>query len=190
MRVISDSYGEQLTKEHKSSKWGTTGSKYAGKDIMELLTKRDYIRTVLDYGAGKGTLGQYVAEQGWKGSWTNYDPGIPEYNTLPECEKQYDLVITSDVLEHIEPPFLSGVITQLGDLTGKVLYNNICCVKTNKTFLDGPYVGQDLHLTIELPTWWRNKFKADCELPEFYYRHEEFPQRRRATTRCVMIHER
>jgi hypothetical protein len=143
----------------------------------------------LDYGAGKQTLEAYVKERiSREVKWTNYDPGIPGIDTIPTG--QYDLVITSDVLEHVEPPRIEATIAALGKLTFKVLYSNIACTATGKLFGEGPYKGQDLHLIVEPPSWWREQFKEFCPLKEFSYRHEEFPQRGNPVTRCVMLHER
>jgi len=187
--TISDEYRQQVLDEHaKQPRWGLTGPKYAGRDIEHLLERREYIQTVLDFGAGKGLLGQYIKASGWKGKWVDYDPGIPGIDVLPEC--QFDLVVTTDVLEHIEPDRVLEVIETLGKLTFKALYSNIACVPTNKFFTEGPFMGQDLHLSIHAPSWWRSRVRDNSGLHEHYYRHEEYPQRGRATTRCLMIHER
>ena len=183
--TIGKSYQEQLGKEHHGSKWGTTGAKYAGRDIVELLETRPYIKTVLDFGAGKGTMGAFIRDKGFDVEWTNYDPAIPEYNQLPD--RQFDLVLSTDVLEHVEPEKLPTVIKTLTSLTGKVLYSDIACYPTGKVFGEGPYKGQDLHLIVEVPNWWRFQFQSYCPLKELIFRSTE---KSNGKTRCMMIHER
>ena len=187
--TIGTSYQEQLRKEHQGSNWGATGAKYSGADVRKILTERPYITSVLDFGAGKGSMGRFIQEEyGYDVEWTNYDPGIPEYDTLPT--KQFDLVISTDVLEHIEPDKLSSVIKTLAELTGKVLYSNIACSLTGFLFDGGPYDGQDIHLSVHSPYRWRELFALDCPLQEAEYQHREKRSKGGSKTRCMMIHER
>jgi hypothetical protein len=185
--TIGPSYAKQLQAEHSGSKWGSTGAKYSGNDVVTLLRERPYIRTVLDFGAGKGSLGLFIRQHFPEIEWTNYDPGIPEYDTLPT--KRFDLVISTDVLEHVEPDSLPNVLATLEGLTGKVLFSDIACFLTGKLFGEGPYIGQDLHLIVEEPSWWREQFKA-INLHEAEYKHYEKESKGVMKARCLMVHER
>lgn len=120
--------------------------------------------------------------------WTNYDPGIEAYDQLPT--KQFDLVISTDVLEHVEPDKLGKTLATLAKLTGKVLYSDIACYPTGKLFAEGPYAGQDLHLTVEDPKWWRTQFAGQVALQEAEYQWREKRSKGKAKQRCMMIHER
>ena len=184
----SSEYQEQLRKEHSGSKWGTTGARYSGNDVLRVLNERPYIQTVLDFGAGKGSLGEYIRETlGREIEWTNYDPGIPEYDIL--TEKQYDCVINTDVLEHVEPDYLLETLASLAERTGKVLVSDIACYPTGHLFGEGPYKGLDMHLIVEEPTWWRTQFEiTGLHLAEFEWRSKF--SKGRYKDRCFMIHER
>jgi len=191
--TIGPLYQEQLRKEHDGSKWGSTGARYSGRDILRLLEERPYIHSVLDFGAGKGSLEEFVQEWslevgGRQLDWTNYDPGIPEYDTLPD--RDFDLVITTDVLEHVEPDLLEHVIKQLEARAGKVMYNDIACYPTGKLFGEGPYKGEDLHLTVQSPQWWKDTFKANSTLHMAEYHWRSKYSRGKYKDRCMMIHER
>jgi len=182
-------YQEHLRKEHDGSKWGSTGGRYSGTDVLRLLTERTYIQSVLDFGAGKGSLESFIVERlERKVEWTNYDPGIPGIDQIPQ--KQFDLVVSTDVLEHVEPRRIYDTLVQLAILTGKVLYSDIACYPTGKVFGEGPYKGQDMHLIVEDPSWWRQQFADLAKLQEFSYEHREHLSKGRQKKRCVMIHER
>lgn len=185
--TIGPLYAAQLAKEHDGSKWGSTGGKYSGNDVVRILRERPYIKTVLDFGAGKGSMGKLIASHGIEVDWTNYDPGMPEYSVLPD--KQFDLVTTTDVLEHVEPDRIKDVIKALVERTGKVLYNDIACTPTGKLFGEGPYKGQDLHILLQNPEEWRKLF-VDCGLQECEYQWKDKRSKGSIKTRCMMLHER
>lgn len=185
--TIGIPYQDALKAQHRGSNWGSTGARYSGYEVLSLLRDRTYITSVLDFGAGKGSMGRFIEDQGVQVAWTNYDPGMPEYDTLPT--KQFDMVISTDVLEHVEPEKLPEVIKQLASYTGKVLYSDIACYPTEHLFSEGPYAGEDLHLIIEHPSWWREQFRNNG-LQEFEYHHKEKRTKGKMRERCVMIHER
>ena len=186
--TIGQDYKEHMAKEHDGSKWGTTGWKYAGQLIFEQLLNRPYVKTILDFGCGKGTMKPFLEARLPDIEVFEYDPGIPGKDTLPPG--QFDAVITSDVLEHIEPHLLDNVIKTLAEKTKWVLINDIACSPTYKTFGEGPYKGQDLHLIVEEPIWWREKFAAVCPLQEHEYQHREKQSNKGRKPRCLLVHER
>jgi hypothetical protein len=185
----SAEYQDVLRKEHDGSKWGSTGGRYSGADVVQLLTERPYIQTVLDFGAGKGNLESFVRERVQRELvWTNYDPGIPAYDEIPTG--QFDLVTNTDVMEHIEPERLGDTLKLVASLVGKVLYSDIACDPTGKNFWEGPYKGQDLHLIQQPPSEWRKAYKEHLGLYELVYEHREKRSKKGTKTRCMMIHER
>ena len=188
--TIGGSYAEQMRKEHDGSKWGTTGWKYSGDLVVREIMNRPYVKTILDFGCGKGTMKEYIqnALPDRDLVISEYDPGIPGKDTLPGG--QFDMVITSDVLEHVEPHLLDNVIRQLEEYTRWVLFNDIACFPTFKTFGEGPYIGQDLHLTVEKPDWWREKFQKVCGLHEHSYTWREKQSNKGPKPRCLLVHER
>ena len=181
--TIGNGYQVQLRKEHDGSKWGTTGARYSGDRILSILNERPYVKSVLDFGAGKGSLGRYIKER-LDVEWTDYDPGRPDIDTLPE--RQFDCVLSTDVLEHVEPERLDGVIRTLESKARKVLISDIACYPTGKLFGEGPYKGQDLHLIVEDPQWWKEKFNLHLA----YYEHSMKYSKGIYKDRCFMIHEK
>lgn len=107
-------------------------------------------KTLLDYGAGKGTL--YTDEyhkltddidQPLQAYWeldevALYEPARPGYDRLPY--RTFDAVICTDVLEHIPESDLGWVIDELFSKANKLLFLNIATFPAMKTFADGTNV--------------------------------------------------
>jgi hypothetical protein len=190
--MITDAYAEQLKKEHAANKnWGGSTNKYGSGDIIGLITTRPYIRSVLDYGCGKGELGNYLRANNVDVTLTEYDPGIPGKDKPPTG--RHDLVITCDVLEHVEPEFIGDTLRRLAELTQYVMYNNIACSPDRHVFEDGPYLGEDRHLFQQTGATWRDLFNNEIQDPKISLMEYRSIQRRHKSgwrERCVMIHER
>ena len=152
--TISSQYKDELSKKHENEKWGVTGAKYSGGAIWNLLRTRQYLQTALDYGAGRGSVALAFPDI----SWTEYDPGIPAMRDRPKG--QFDLVVCTDVMEHVEIDYVEAVIADLAEHTRLVLFVDIACFPTNSVFASGPYEGKDIHITVREPQWWIDKFEA------------------------------
>ena len=187
--TISDEYKDAVTTEHRNHRdWGASADTTIGHVILGILRKHSYITTILDFGAGKGSLGRYIRERLDRTlEWTDYDPGIPGIDELPYGT--FDMVISSDVLEHVEPEKVEAVIQLLADKTKTVLVTDISCIYTGFTFGAGPFEGQDLHLSVHEPRWWREKFEA-IDLILFIYEDKLKLGMGKYKQRCFMVHER
>jgi len=155
--VITDDYKGQLhqmREEEGIKKWGTTGSRNFGAPLVAYLTHFKHIESVLDFGAGQGTLEKYVKENLARSvAWTNYDPGIPGIDKAPSG--MFDLIVSSDVLEHIEPNELQNVLDWMADHSIRGQYHHIACFKAGKLLPDG----RNVHLICEEPKWWVKTFE-------------------------------
>jgi hypothetical protein len=144
MQLITDTYrslNEQLHKERPD--YGTSGQKHAGTILS--LAKALGTQDILDYGCGKSTLSKqmpFIIKQ--------YDPAVPKYSAMPEPA---DIVVCTDVLEHIEPECLDKVLDHLADLTNKVGFFTIATRAAAKTLQDG----RNAHLIVENGNWWLEK---------------------------------
>ena len=141
--LISTSYQEQNRQLHELREdYGSRSARHAGK-IRELMSQYG-CETVLDYGCGKGALVRELP--GAKG----YDPALPEYSSPPEPA---DILVCTDVLEHIEPECLQNVLQDLSRCCGKILYAIIATRPASKSLPDG----RNAHLIVESAEWWMDQ---------------------------------
>lgn len=186
--TIGNGYQEHLRKEHSGSKWGSTGAKYSGRSILRILSERPYIQTVLDFGAGKASLGRYIKEHiGREIEWNDYDPGISNIDVLPSG--QFDCVVSTDMLEHVEPERLTNTLRTMAAKARKVLISDIACYPTGKVFGEGPYKGLDMHLIVESPMWWKERLESTGLHLAEYITVSKY-SKGKYKDRCLMIHER
>src|SRR4051812_12919352 len=113
MTLITSSYLDQQRQLHASRPdYGTSSHKYV--DHIASLAKKVGTRDILDYGCGKSML-----QKGLPFPIQNYDPAMAEYTRRPVPA---DIVVCTDVLEHIEPECLKDVMDDLAALTRKLLF--------------------------------------------------------------------
>ena len=160
---ITTEYQKQLREMH-TGHWGRTAVRYgAGYDVLTMLDRKAYmINSVLDFGCGEGVLGDYIHEaRPGRVTWTDYDPGMKGIDRTPQGP--FDLVVTCDVLEHVEPKMLDATIRECFELSDRLVYHNIPCYPAGSTFMDGQYAGQNIHLTVEGAEFWKERLRH----PEF-----------------------
>lgn len=153
--LISHDYRLQIEKLHGKQQWGADGAKHAQK-VESIAAAMDAL-TVLDYGCGENRLAEALKPRRVSG----YDPGIPERAKMP---KPCDLVVCTDVLEHVEPDRIDAVIDHLFRLTARRCYLVISTREANAKLPDG----RNAHLIVQPAIWWIQKlqeqgFKIEAE---------------------------
>ena len=149
--VISAEYRKLNAELHTSNLlYGVGGAKHA--PIVKMLCEKLQTSSVLDYGCGKGLLAKSLDFPIWE-----YDPAIPGKDELP---RPADLVVCTDVLEHIEPAHLEAVLRDLARVTRKVGYYVIHTGPAGKTLPDG----RNTHLIQRGEAWWRKNLALFFEV--------------------------
>lgn len=142
---IISSYMLMENKKLHTKGFGGGGNKWCPR--LNILINNSHMYKILDFGCGAGTLkpclNAFVDE---------YDPAIPGKDTLPE--KQYDLTVCTDVLEHVEPEYLENVLTWIKDHTEWAFFS-IATRPSNK-FLS---TGKNCHLILEDKDWWKARLE-------------------------------
>lgn len=146
--LISPAYVKEQRLLHQSDAYGSRG--YNWGYLVAGIATVEKCNTILDYGCGKGTMVRTLTDAGLQ--CQGYDPAIDKFAKPPE---PVDLVASVDVLEHIEPDCLSGVLDHIERLTRKVLFVAISTRKAKRFLSDG----RNAHLIIEEGSFWRPKFE-------------------------------
>jgi hypothetical protein len=140
--LISDQYRAQLRQMHEAGKFAASSGQKHMSTILFLL-KKTRSHSILDYGCGTsgsvGVVGDVVVAE--------YDPAVPGKEDPPVPA---DMVVCTDVLEHVEPDNLRDVLDHLHALTIKVCFAVIATRPADKRLPDG----RNAHLIIDNASWW------------------------------------
>jgi len=144
---------------HENPNYGVASVGYA--PLVAQAIEQLGITQVLDYGAGKGRLGETLRGHVHRPlTIHHYDPAIPKWSAPPApC----GFVACIDVLEHIEPDLIGNVLDDLQRVTAGV---GIFTVHT------GPAVkilpdGRNAHLIQQPPGWWLPEMLRRFDLVTF-----------------------
>ena len=157
--LISETYRAIQQSLHENPGYGLASVHYAPQ--VASLVREQQVRELLDYGAGKGRLGE---ELEWLVPWEltvrRYDPAVPAWAAAPSpC----DFVACIDVLEHIEPALLDNVLDDLRRVTAGLGFFTVHTGPAGKVLPDG----RNAHLIQEPPRWWLPRFLERFELLNF-----------------------
>ena len=130
------------------------------------LVKENNCKTLLDYGCGKAIpydkdrckevdLRHPIQKLCNLKSFDLYDPAYEKYSTLPN--KKYDIVVCTDILEHIAEQDIDYVLTEILSHSKKIVFLNISCQPALKHFKEGKFKGKNVHISVFDPSWWGHK---------------------------------
>ena len=153
--LITPEYRELNEQLHTDrNDYGVKGDRHL---VVVKNVRRDYdCDTVLDYGCGGASLSRRA-----NFPVANFDPCIPEYSDMPDPA---DLVVCTDVLEHVEPDKLDNVLTHLQYLIQKVGYF-VIATRYDKTKILAD--GSNPHKIVENPHWWKKNLKGHFTIDTF-----------------------
>ncbi|KZL13267.1 glycosyltransferase family 29 protein [Pseudovibrio sp. Ad26] len=143
--VVNKDFYTQL---HKSNPGYGTSSSYLMDVILPLAEDVKPAR-ILDYGCGKSSLIEELAAN-LQCTSHRYDPCIAEYNDMPEG--RFDLVLNTDVLEHVPEDELDDVLTDIQARSDKVIFH-IPTLYATALLADG----SNAHCTVHSAPWWQKK---------------------------------
>lgn len=147
--TISPIHTERNARLHvENPAYGIGGKKHADtvlKIAEKLITPENKFVSILDYGCGKGTLAAALPFPIWE-----YDPAIPGKDKEPRAA---ELVVCTDVLEHIELELLDNVLADLKRVTRSIGYFVISTRLAGKSYFDG----SNTHYIVRDKEWWENR---------------------------------
>lgn len=166
--LISDDYRSQQQELHDTGGYGGMGVPYAAM-VANIINRLD-VRHVLDYGCGSRlSLPTELAKSKQVGhpfKYQAYDPCVPKYAAPPVPA---ELVVSLDVLEHIEEDSIDDVLDHLARLTEAVGFFSIDTGPAMKSLPDG----RNAHVLQRPPEWWlpRIMCRFDLQTYQVAWRH-------------------
>jgi len=148
IKMISDNYQQQLKELHRDPDWGNT-SKIP--PWVNLAIESYNIESLLDFGCGKGTVLETLKVKFPCLQLYGYDPVM---NNVP-LPNEVDMLMSMDVLEHVELSLLDDTLIDLKSRTKKIQYHLIACHKARAVLPDG----RNAHLIVETPDWWQRRIR-------------------------------
>lgn len=132
------------------------------RESIAKVVRGAHAKTVLDYGCGAGDAYRqpHRLHRDWGLKWfdvTLYDPAFPDHAEKPDG--RFDVVLCSDVLEHVPEAEVPAFIGTLFAHAKKHVWASVCCRPAKKTFPDG----RNLHVTLQPIEWWRAQFEEAAE---------------------------
>jgi 2-polyprenyl-3-methyl-5-hydroxy-6-metoxy-1,4-benzoquinol methylase len=137
-----------------------------GRRFIKDVFRNISFRTVLDAGCGSGIIVRYCLENGYVprgielSDWIVrnrcpdlYEAGIVQIGSLgqlPYRDNSFDLVFSSDVLEHIPENEIPQVVSELVRVAGRDLFLSI---SLRPSSMNNKY-----HVTLKPREWWERQF--------------------------------
>lgn len=148
--LVSSEYQDVLRKTHQRERWGNAGKSHVD-EVLALASRVD-AKDILDYGCGTGSLKTALRSAGFDIPVQEFDPGIPDKDTMP---RPADLIVCTDVLEHVEESRIDLTLSHIRNLMRKGAYFIIAMNKAKLTLPDG----RNAHLLQKPAEWWVSRLK-------------------------------
>jgi 2-polyprenyl-3-methyl-5-hydroxy-6-metoxy-1,4-benzoquinol methylase len=149
MSITNKSLIKQYASLHAGSEYGTTSYKLLPRIMPEIYELRP--KSILDYGCGQSRLIDLIDNSGQTQTY-RYDPSIEEIARKPVSS--VDLVLNTDVLEHIPEEDLDDVLADIRGLSSNVFFS-ISTVPAQQILPSG----ENAHCTVKPHSWWKQKLE-------------------------------
>lgn len=140
---------EQYAAIHREGPYGQSSEFLLAQIQRQLVDRRFHPKKILDYGCGQSRLVDWVAKLQDAEAF-RYDPAIPRFASLPAGP--FDLVINTDVLEHVPDENLDNVLKEIRSLS----LNAFFVISTRPAGKLLPN-GENAHCTVWPTERWRER---------------------------------
>lgn len=158
--LITPEYLELQKTLHESGKYGVSSDRWVNAVLCA--KEKERCEDILDYGCGQGRLKAGIGD-----CVREYDPAIEGKNADPEPA---DLVVCTDVLEHIEPDNLDNVLSHIRSKVKKRAFLVISTRPATKMLPDG----RNAHLIVQNADWWADRLAPYFRILESAEKEDEF----------------
>lgn len=162
--LITEQYRAEQEALHAKGNYGTASLQFG--DIISALIDQTKADSILDYGCGSMRNLLRVLNPDRDVRYIGYDPAISNFSIKEPC----DLVVSIDVLEHIEPDLLDNVLDDLMMLTSRWAFFTIHTGPAVKVLSDG----RNAHLIQKPASWWLPKLMQRWDLNQFQQTRQGF----------------
>ena len=153
--TISEDYRALNEALHASNDaYGTSSARHA--PTVEQLAAGLGTIDILDYGCGKGLLARNMSFP-----IKEYDPAVVSKRQAPNPA---DLVICTDVLEHVEPEFIEAVLDDLKRVTKRFGFFTVATRPAKKVLADG----RNAHILIRPAPWWLEQISQRFDVINYF----------------------
>lgn len=154
---FTEEYAKLQQELHAAGHYGVTGQMYMPTifHAISQLAKLHGAVSVLDYGSAQGSTMKVVRDHFWFPPDVEdhcYDPFVPGSDKEPEPA---DLVICTDVMEHVEPQCTKAVLDHIASLTKRIAFFSISMRMANKSLSDG----RNAHVNIRDTEFWLREMR-------------------------------
>lgn len=139
---------DQYRQLHATKPYGRSSEFQLGF-IQRHLDRLGPIRTIADYGCGQSRLVDWLAKL-HDAQAMRFDPAMPAYTT--PLEGPCDLVICTDVMEHVPEVEVDAVLADIRRLSPAAFFN--ISLRPAKTYLPN---GDNAHCTVRPQSWWEDR---------------------------------
>jgi hypothetical protein len=146
----------QYKELHENSTGYDTGGNYFAPTILEL-ADRHGCKSILDFGCGKGGLMRRLTRDRSDLTVWGYDPFSPNEQITEMPTRDFDMVVSTDMLEHVEEDDVPCVLGQMALMRSKVML----LVVSNRWAHQFLPDGNNAHATVKPLEWWQVKI-AEC----------------------------
>ena len=165
--MFSEEYKNLLTMHYEKNPWANGNN---NNNVKQLLASRiidQYNpKSIFDFGCGQNIFLECVNKLKSNIETYGYDLGIPKYSEFGH--KQYELLTSFDVLEHVETEYVDETLKQIDSRFTKYAHLEIATTPAKKSFGDFDYLdmcpsfkNKNMHLTIKPSDWWLKKIEAN-----------------------------
>lgn len=142
-------YTELYKQIHKKKKYGISGDRLV-PELRKLIPTG--CKSLLDYGAGQSNTAALLGKELSIPTLYAYDACVEGRNVKPEG--RFDVVICTDVLEHIPEDELDELLQDIGEYSDKAIFV-VSLVKAGEILPNG----ENAHCTVKPESWWIEKIK-------------------------------
>lgn len=150
-QTISDSQRKLNAELHQARPdFGSRGGA-GNQEVIKIIGRYkdlNVINSVLDYGTGKGAFPKNLKATFSDLQVGAYDPAVEKFSKKPN--REFDLVTSFDVLEHVERDSVYAVLKEIKDLSSKVVFLQIDLQPAVKRLSSG----RNAHIMLAPSDWW------------------------------------